>query len=327
MNRGEQLALSRIGVLTSGGDAPGMNAAIRAVARRAIYDGVEVVGVRHGFQGLISGDFQPLDLGSVGDIIHRGGTILLTARSSAFLTEEGQRLAVDALAQAGIEGLIVVGGDGSLRGAQALARRGVVTIGIPASIDNDLPFTQWSIGFDTAVNTALDAIDRIRDTATSHERTFVIEVMGHSCGWIALAAGLGGGAESILLPEEPFSLDAIIERLDRGRARGKRHSIIVVSEGTASATDVAQAVTSRTGMETRVTILGHVQRGGSPTAVDRLLASQMGARAVELLEAGAASRAIGVREGHLVDDDIEEALKKPRQFPHQLAALAAILSI
>ncbi|KUK36538.1 MAG: 6-phosphofructokinase, partial [Thermacetogenium phaeum] len=278
--------VNRIGMLTSGGDAPGMNAAIRAVVRKSIYHGLEVVGIKRGFDGLLKKEFVKLQLGSVADIIHRGGTILHTARSEEFKTEEGQRKGVNNLRDGGIDGLVVIGGDGSFKGALALAKLGVPVIGVPATIDNDVGGTDLTIGFDTAVNNVVDAINKIRDTATSHERIFIIEVMGRHAGHIALYAGLSGGAESILVPEIPVDIDEVIFKLQRGINRGKLHSIIIVAEGAASGLAIGEEIKKRMGQETRVTILGHLQRGGTPTALDRMLASCMGAKAVDLLLEG-----------------------------------------
>ncbi|MDB5083909.1 MAG: pfkA, partial [Bacilli bacterium] len=234
--------MKRIGVLTSGGDAPGMNAAIRAVVRSAIYHGLEVIGVRRGYNGLIYGDTMSMDLGSVGDIIHRGGTMLYTARSEEFRTAEGQAKAKETIDRLGIQGLVVIGGDGSFRGAQVLSRMGIRTVGVPGTIDNDIPCTDYTIGFDTAINTVIEAIDKIRDTATSHERTYVIEVMGRNAGDIALCAGLAGGAESILIPEDVFDIEQVIAKLKRGADRGKKHSIIIVSEGVAQGFKIGERI-------------------------------------------------------------------------------------
>jgi len=321
------IGVKRIAVLTSGGDAPGMNAAIRAVVRKALYHKVEVFGVYHGYRGLIEGDIRPMDVGSVGDIIHRGGTILYSARCEEFKTPEGQEKAVAQLRARGIEGLVVIGGDGSFRGALGLHARGICTIGVPGTIDNDIPGTDFTIGFDTAVNTVIQAIDKIRDTATSHERTYVVEVMGRHAGDIALWAGLADGAESILIPEEPYSLDDIVERLQRGHQRGKKHSIILVAEGVGSGVDIAREIAARTGFETRVTVLGHIQRGGSPTAFDRVLASRMGAMAVDLLLQGRSGRMVAIRNNRLVDLDIAEALAQPHTVDLSMYHLARILSI
>ena len=269
--------MKTIGVLTSGGDAPGMNAAIRAVVRKAIYHGRRIYGIYGGYAGLINGDMKELDLGSVGDIIHRGGTILYTARSEEFKTEEGQLKAIANLKKHGIEGLVVIGGEGTYKGAEALTKRGFPCVAVPGTIDNDIPGTQFTIGFDTALNTVIDAIDKIRDTATSHERTFIIEVMGRSAGHIALWAGLSGGAESILVPEEPFNIEEVVERLVQGNKRGKKHSIIIVAEGVGNAVEIGKKIKEATEFDTRITVLGHIQRGGSPTASDRVLAGRLGA--------------------------------------------------
>lgn len=253
--------MKTIAVMTSGGDAPGMNAAIRAVVRTAIYEGLNVVGIKRGYSGLISKEFIDMSLGSVADIIQRGGTMLYTARCEAFLTREGQQAGYDALVERGVDGLIVIGGDGSFHGAQALDRIGMPTIGIPGTIDNDIACCDTTIGFDTAVNTAIEAIDKIRDTATSHERTYVVEVMGRHAGDIALAVGLAGGAESVLIPEVPYRLDHVIQKLERGVSRGKKHSIIIVAEGAGKGFDIGKYLAEHTGFEVRVTVLGHLQRG------------------------------------------------------------------
>ncbi|WP_018132019.1 6-phosphofructokinase [Effusibacillus pohliae] len=319
--------MKRIGILTSGGDSPGMNAAIRAVVRSAIYHGIEVIGVKRGYQGLISGDLEPMDLGSVADIIHRGGTILHSARCEEFKTEAGQAKAVATIREQGIEGMVVIGGDGSYRGANALTQKGVPTIGLPGTIDNDIPCTDFTIGFDTAINTVIQAIDKIRDTATSHERTYVVEVMGRDAGDIALWAGVAGGAESILIPEEPANIDSMVEKLQRGAARGKKHSIILVAEGAGKGFEIAEQIREKTGWETRVTVLGHIQRGGSPTAFDRTLASRMGAMAVDLLRRGEGGKAVGIVGGVLQANDIGRVLATPRKPNMALYSLASILSI
>lgn len=320
--------MRRIALLTSGGDAPGMNAAIRAVVRKAIYHGLEVIGVRRGFSGLIHGEFVEMNLSSVADIIHRGGTILRTARSEEFKTSAGRATAARNLRERGIEGLIVIGGDGSFRGATLLSQEhGINVIGIPATIDNDIPCTDYSIGFDTAVNNVVDAINKIRDTATSHERTYVIEVMGRRSGFIALEAGLAGGAESILIPEIPYDLDEVCAKLIRGYKRGKLHSIIIVAEGAASGLEIGRIIREKTGFETRVTILGHLQRGGTPTAFDRTIGSRMGARAVELLMAGESNKMVGIVHGEIVTVDINFALEQQRTIDRDLYELASILAI
>jgi 6-phosphofructokinase 1 len=319
--------MKRIGVLTSGGDSPGMNAAIRAVVRKAIYHGVEVYGVYHGYAGLISGNIKKMEIGSVGDIIHRGGTILYSARCEEFKTPEGQQKGIEQLKKHGIEGLVVIGGDGSYRGAKALTEKGFPCVGVPGTIDNDIPGTDFTIGFDTALNTVIDAIDKIRDTATSHERTYVIEVMGRHAGDIALWSGLAGGAETILIPEADYDLDEIIFRLKRGHERGKKHSIIVVAEGVGSGVEIGKKIKEATNFETRVSVLGHIQRGGSPTAFDRVLASRLGARAVELLLEGKGGRAVGIQQNQLVDHDILEILDQPHYVDLKMYQLSKELSI
>lgn len=319
--------MNKIAVLTSGGDSPGMNAAVRAAVRRAAYHGMQIFGIYHGYSGLMNGDITEMTLGSVGDIIHRGGTILYTARSAEFKTPEGQQKAVEQLRTHGIEGLIVIGGDGSFRGAQKLTELGFPTIGVPGTIDNDIPCTDFTIGFDTALNTIVEAIDKIRDTATSHERTYIIEVMGRDAGDLALWAGLAAGAESIIIPEADQEMDDIIERLHAGHRRGKKHSIIIVAEGVGSAASYADAIKQRTGWETRVTVLGHIQRGGSPTAFDRMLASRMGAAAVDLLLEGKADRMVGIQNNQIVDIDFNEALSQKHQLDLSVYQLARTLSI
>ncbi|MFD2169473.1 6-phosphofructokinase [Tumebacillus lipolyticus] len=319
--------MRKIGVLTSGGDAPGMNAAIRAVVRKAIYHGLQVAGIKRGYQGLIQGDIVAMDLGSVGDIIHRGGTMLFTARSEEFKTEAGRERACQQIAEHEIDGLIVIGGDGSFRGAKLLSDLGIPTIGIPGTIDNDISCTDFTIGFDTAINTVIDAVDKIRDTATSHERTYVIEVMGRNAGDIALVAGVAVGAETVLIPEEKHDMIKVVDKLLRGAARGKKHSIILVAEGAGRGFSIGEVIRELTGWETRVTVLGHIQRGGSPTAFDRTLASKMGARAVDLLIAGDRAKMIGTIGGQIVATDIAEALATPRKPDLTLYDLADVLSI
>ncbi|RFU70740.1 6-phosphofructokinase [Peribacillus saganii] len=319
--------MKRIGVLTSGGDSPGMNAAVRAVVRKAIYHNLEIYGIYHGYQGLIDGEIKKLELGSVGDIIHRGGTMLYSARCPEFKTEEGQLKGIEQLKKHGIEGLVVIGGDGSYRGAKALTERGFPCVGVPGTIDNDIPGTEFTIGFDTALNTVIDAIDKIRDTATSHERTYIIEVMGRDAGDIALWAGLAGGAETILIPEDKSNMDDIVSRLKRGHERGKKHSIIIVAEGVGSGVDFARKIEEMTSFETRVTVLGHTQRGGSPTASDRVLASRLGALAVELLIENKGGRAVGIVQNRLVNYDIIEALAQPHTLDMKMYQLSQELSI
>ncbi|KGX84495.1 6-phosphofructokinase [Pontibacillus marinus] len=319
--------MKKIGVLTSGGDAPGMNAAIRSVVRKCIYHDIEVYGIYYGYQGLIDGNIEKMEIGSVGDIIQRGGTMLYTARCEDFKTPEGRQKGIDQLEKHGIEGLVVIGGDGSFMGAKKLTEAGYPCIGVPGTIDNDIPMTDFTIGFDTALNTVIDAIDKIRDTATSHERTYVIEVMGRDAGDIALWTGLADGAESILIPEVDDNFEDIIERLKRGHERGKRHSIIIVAEGVGSGFDYGQRIQDATSLETRVTVLGHTQRGGSPTAFDRVLASRLGAQAVDLLIKGKAGRMVGIQNNQLVDHDIIEALNNKHQLDLDMYKLSKELSI
>lgn len=319
--------MKRIGVLTSGGDSPGMNAAIRAVVRKAIYHDLEVYGVYYGYAGLISGHIEKLEIGSVGDIIHRGGTMLYTARCEEFKTVEGQKKAIEQLNKFGIEGLVVIGGDGSFQGAKRLTEHGFPCVGVPGTIDNDIPGTDFTIGFDTALNTVIEAIDKIRDTATSHERTYVIEVMGRDAGDLALWSGLADGAETILIPEENYNMEEIVARLQRGHARGKKHSIIVVAEGVGSGMEIGKMIQHQTSLETRVTVLGHIQRGGSPTAQDRVLASRLGAKAVELLIAGEAGKMVGIQKNVIVSHGIDDALSQEHSIDRDMYQLSKELSI
>ncbi|MBO8136683.1 MAG: 6-phosphofructokinase [Desulfotomaculum sp.] len=321
--------MQRIAVMTSGGDAPGMNAAIRAVVRKAIYHGIEVIGINRGYNGFIEGDMWPMNLGSVADIIHRGGTILHTARSEEFTTPEGRAKAYKNVKRFGIQGLVVIGGDGSFRGAKIFHDEyGLPVVGVPGTIDNDIYGTDYTIGFDTAVNNVVDAINKIRDTATSHERTFVVEVMGRNSGFIALQAGLAGGAESILLPEVPFDVKEICDKLMRGVKRGKLHSIIIVAEGAASGLEIGSKIKEITGFDTKVTILGHLQRGGIPTATDRLMASLLGAKAVEVLMEGKTNKVVGIRASETVCYDIEEVFNNTKKdLNTEMLELANILSI
>lgn len=320
--------LKRIGVLTSGGDAPGMNAAVRAVVRTGIYHGLDVFGIQRGYSGLVNGEFRELNLSSVADIIQRGGTILRTARSETFRTPEGRQKAAENLKSLGIEGLVIIGGDGSFRGAQALSNeQNIKIVGVPGTIDNDIPCTDYTIGFDTAVNNVVDAVNKIRDTATSHERTYVIEVMGRNSGFIALEAGLAGGAETILIPEVEVNIDEIVEKLLRGNKRGKLHSIILVAEGAASGLEIGRLIKEKAGFDTKVTILGHIQRGGTPTAFDRTIASRLGARAVELLLEGQDKKVVGVVSGDIKAFDIDYALSQEKTINKTMYELAGILSI
>lgn len=301
--------MKRIGVLTSGGDSPGMNACIRAVVRSAISSGYEVYGIKRGYEGLIDGDIEKLVTSSVADIIHRGGTILQTARSERFMTEDGLNKAIESLKKCEIDKLVVIGGDGSLRGAKKLAEMGISVVGLPGTIDNDLAYTDKTIGFDTAVNTALYAIGNIRDTSSSHGRITIIEVMGRACGDIALYAGLAGGAETILVPEVDTDVDEMCQKLITGMHRGKKHSLIVRAEGVkTSSEDLAKLIYEKTGLETKVVVLGYIQRGGSPTAIDRILASRMGIHAVELLNEENVHKVVGIRGDNIFSMDIDEAL-------------------
>ncbi|MGI6678995.1 MAG: 6-phosphofructokinase [Dehalobacterium sp.] len=319
--------MKKVAVLTSGGDAPGMNAALRAVVRTSIYHGMEVMGVRRGYSGLLNRDFVDLGISSVADIIQRGGTILHTARCDEFFTSEGRASGLAHLKEAQVNGLIVIGGDGTFRGALELEKLGMPVIGIPCTIDNDIPCTDRTIGFDTAVNTVVDAINKIRDTATSHERAFVIEVMGRRSGFIALAAGLAGGAESILIPEKPFDIHDIVATLKRGQDRGKKHNIIIVAEGVANAYKISAEIHDIAQLDTRVIVLGHVQRGGTPSAGDRILASKMGASAVQLLLKGMRKRMIAMEGNQIFDLDLEWALQQPHEINMEDYVLSGILAI
>ncbi len=319
--------MKRIGLLTSGGDAPGMNAAIRAVVRSCVYYEIEVYGIYFGYQGLIDGEIKELSIGSVGDIIQKGGTILYSSRSDAFKTEEGQQKAIEQLKNYGIEGLVVIGGDGTFKGAQKLTEQGYPCIGIPGTIDNDIAGTDYTIGFDTALNTVIDAVDKIRDTATSHERIYVIEAMGRDAGDLALWAGLAGGAESILIPEIDWTYEQVIHKIKRGHDRGKRHSIIMLAEGAGNAYDIADQIKEQLNFSTRVTVLGHTQRGGSPSAYDRVMASRFGAYAVDLLREGKKGRMVGLEKNQLVDHDLTKVIEEESQHIHKLYELSSQLSI
>lgn len=318
--------MKKIAVITSGGDCPGMNAAIRAVVRVALACNMEVWGIKNGYAGMIANDMKLLDSRAVGDIIQKGGTFLGTARSEEFKTLAGRQQAAANLQAHGIEGLIVIGGDGSLTGAKQLSELGIKIVGLPGTIDNDIWGTDFTIGFDTAVNTALDAINKLRDTASAHGRVMLVEVMGRACGWIALTAGLAGGAEIILVPEQPFSSDAICSQLLASRAKGKQYSIIVVAEGAASAIDLGKYIFAKTGLETRVSILGHIQRGGAPTVADRLLASRLAERAVRALAAGRSNIMIGYRQNQCVEVPIADAVGRKKDIDPELYRLADVLS-
>ncbi|KYH28493.1 MULTISPECIES: 6-phosphofructokinase [Clostridium] len=315
-----------IAVLTSGGDAPGMNAAIRSVVRTGLDKGLKVMGIQRGYSGLINGEIFEMGRHSVSDIIHRGGTILRTARSEEFKTEQGRAKAANILKAFGIDGLVVIGGDGSFQGARLLSKLGISTIGIPGTIDNDLAYTDYTIGFDTAMNTVLDAINKLRDTSSSHERVSIVEVMGRNCGDLALYSGVAGGAESVIVPEKGFDEDELCKIILEGKLRGKMHNLVILAEGVGGAEKLAKKVEEVTGIETRATILGHIQRGGSPSAFDRILASRLGAKAVELLLEGKSSRVVGIRGNKIVDDDIEEALAMESKFDDELYNISKILS-
>ncbi|HWL11697.1 MAG TPA: 6-phosphofructokinase [Ureibacillus sp.] len=319
--------MKRIAVLTSGGDSPGMNAAIRAVVRKANFHGVEVMGIYHGYEGFIEGRMELLDLGSVGDIIQRGGTKLFSSRCPQFKEDQYQLQGIEKMKEAGVEGLVVIGGDGSYRGAMALTKKGFPSVGVPGTIDNDIPGTEYTIGFDTALNTVVESIDKIRDTATSHENSFIVEVMGRDAGDIALWAGLAAGAESILIPEEEYDIDDIISRIQNGIARGKKHSIIIVAEGVMAGGELAKLLKEKADITTRVSVLGHIQRGGSPSARDRVLAGRFGAKAVEVLLEGRSGRAVGIKNHELYDYDLEEAFTDKHKAELSLYSLSKELSI
>lgn len=317
-----------IGVLTSGGDAPGMNAAIRAVVRTALGNGLKVRGIRRGYSGLLNEDIIDMTARDVSDTIQRGGTILQTARCLEMCTEEGQQRAAAICKKYEIDGLIVIGGDGSFKGARALSNLGVNTIGLPGTIDLDIACTEYTIGFDTAVNTAMEAIDKVRDTSTSHERCSIVEVMGRDAGYLALWCGIANGAERIMLPEEhDYNVEKIVEDIKLNRKRGKKHYIIINAEGVGNSVNLAKTIEEATGMETRATILGHMQRGGSPTAKDRVYASIMGAKAVDLLLEGKTNRVVGYKHGEYVDFDIDEALTMEKGIPQYQYDIAKELSL
>ena len=307
-----------IGVLTSGGDAPGMNAAVRAVVRTAIGMGMKVVGIKRGYNGLIGDDMEEMNLRSVSDIIHRGGTILYTARCLEFKEEAGIQKAVEVCKKRNIDGIVVIGGDGSYRGARDLSLRGIPCVGIPGTIDNDIACTEYTIGFDTAMNTACENVDKLRDTSQSHERCTVVEVMGRHAGYLALQTGVAVGASAVIVEEVPYSIDDIVERMKKARKAGKMHFIIVVSEGVGHVDDIAREIQEKTGIESRSTVLGHVQRGGNPSVRDRVNASEMGYYAVKLLAQGIGNRVMAVKEDKIVDYDILEALSMKKEFDYDL---------
>ena len=320
--------IKTIGVLTSGGDAPGMNAAIRAVVRVAIARGLKVKGIKKGYQGLLNEEIIDMEPRNVSDIIQRGGTILGTARCLEFKTKEGQAKGAEICRKHGIDGIVVIGGDGSYRGAQALSRLGINTIGLPGTIDLDIACTDYTIGFDTAVNTAMEAIDKVKDTSSSHERCSVVEVMGRDAGYIALWCAVANGAEDVLIPEKyNYDEQEIINHIVESRKRGKTHHLIINAEGIGHSTSMARRIEAATGMETRATILGHMQRGGNPTAKDRYYASIMGARAVDILIEGKTNRVVGYKDGKFVDIDIEEALNMKKSIDEYEFEVAHLLAI
>lgn len=323
------MSIRRIGVLTSGGDAPGMNACVRAVVRTAMYHGVECYGIRRGYNGLITGDIIKLDEKSVGHTINRGGTILYTARSKEFLTEEGQKKAVSTCKFLGLDGVIAIGGDGTFRGARTLSKYGINVIGIPATIDNDISCTNYSIGFDTAANTAIECIDKLRDTMQSHERCSVVEVMGRNAGFLAMYVGLAVGATAVLVPEEKIDFERdVIEKIRGARLNGFTHYMIVVAEGAGSASDIAAKIKESIDLDPRVTVLGHIQRGGTPTGRDRVNATKMGYLAVELLLAGKTNRVVVTNEGNFIDIDIDEGFAMRRGIQNmEVDVLAAMTGI
>lgn len=320
------MAIKTIGVLTSGGDAPGMNAAIRAVVRTAIHNGINVKGIMRGYAGLLQEEIVDMDSTSVSEIIHRGGTILYTARCQEFTTAEGQKKGAEICRKHGIDGVVVIGGDGSFQGAGKLSALGINTIGIPGTIDLDIACTDYTIGFDTAVNTAMEAIDKVRDTSTSHERCSIIEVMGRNAGYIALWCGFANGAEDVLLPERyDGNEQVLIDRIIENRKRGKKHHIIINAEGIGHSTSMAKRIEAATGIETRATILGYMQRGGAPTCKDRVYASIMGAKAVELLLAGHSNRLVAYKNGEYVDFDIQEALAMTKDISEDQFRISKLL--
>ena len=319
--------IKTIGVLTSGGDAPGMNAAVRAVVRTAVTAGCDVKGIQKGYAGLLEEEIIDLNAGSVSDILNRGGTFLYTARCEEFRTAEGQKKGAEICRKHGIDGIVVIGGDGSFRGAQKLAALGINTIGVPGTIDLDIACTDYTIGFDTAVNTAMDAIDKVRDTSTSHERCCIIEVMGRNAGYIALWCGIANGAEDILLPENyNYDEQMLVDHIIWSRKIGKTHHIIINAEGIGHSTSMARRIEAATGIETRATILGHLQRGGNPTAKDRVYASIMGAYAVNALISGKSNRVVAYKHGEFVDFDIDEALSMTKDLDPFQVSVSRILA-
>lgn len=318
--------MKKIGVLTSGGDAPGMNAAIRAVVRTGLSKGMEVMGIYRGYNGLINGDIKNLSVRSVSDVIQHGGTMLYTARCKEFRFEEGLQKAKKTCLEHGIEGIVVIGGDGSFRGAADLSARGIPCVGIPGTIDNDISMSEYTIGYDTAMNTAMEMVDKLRDTSQSHDRCSVVEVMGRNAGYIAVNTGIACGATCIIVPEIPWTIEAVCEKIMKTRETGKHHFIVVVSEGVGNAAEIAKDIEHYTGVESRATILGHVQRGGSPTIRDRVAASELGYYAVQLLFEGKGNRVVGIQNNKIVDYDIQEALSMKKPFENDLYRIADEIS-
>lgn len=314
--------IKKIGVLTSGGDAPGMNAAIRGVVRTALSKGMEVYGIRRGYVGLINGDIIKMDARSVSDIIHRGGTMLYTARCPEFRTEEGLDRAKAKCEELGLEGIVVIGGDGSFRGAADLSARGILCVGIPGTIDNDIACTEYTIGYDTAMNTAMELADKLRDTSQSHDRCTVVEVMGRNAGYIAVNTGIACGAIEVITKEMPYDLDALAKKMLEAKKNGKQNFVVVVAEGIGNSTEIANVLQEKTGIESRATILGHVQRGGSPTVRDRVAATEFAYYAVGLLEQGIGNRVVGMQKNEIVDFDIQEALAMKKPYEEKLHTIA-----
>ncbi len=323
----EKNKMQRIGVLTSGGDAPGMNAAIRSVVRAAIFNDLEVVGIRRGYEGLLEGDIIPLSVSSVGGIIHRGGTFLRTARCEEFKRPEGINEGLTRLQEYDLHGLVVIGGDGSFRGAWELAKKGFPVVGIPGTIDNDIAGTDTTLGFDTAANTALDAVVKLRDTASSHERLFIVEVMGRHSGYLALHVAVAGGAECAVIPERPVNIEELCQKLHSTRHRGKTHSLVVVAEGAMGAQELAAQLQDKTGFEFRITVLGHIQRGGAPSVADAVLGSRMGSFAVQALLDGETGVMVGILKGELALSPLSVAWEQKNELPKELMDLVDVLSI
>lgn len=319
--------IKTIGVLTSGGDAPGMNAAVRAVTRTALSKGMKVLGIQRGYVGLLNEEFVELTENSVSDVIYKGGTFLYTARCQEFKEPEVVKKAVEICKKHGLDGIVVIGGDGSFRGGADLSKFGIPCVGVPGTIDNDISCTEYTVGYDTSVNTAIDMIDRLRDTSTSHMRITVVEVMGRNAGYIAINAGIACGASAIITNEHPYDLDKISEKIKKSKANGKNSFVVVVAEGVGHTEEIAKTLEEKTGIESRATVLGHVQRGGSPTGRDRVIASQMGFYAVGLLEKGIGNRVVAMQNNKVVDYDIQEALSMKKEFPMDLFEVAEAVSI